>query len=178
MNIGIDIDNTITETSFIANALAREFNGTLDYHDLNAEQMNEFLTRYLEKIVYDVKIKDGAINVLKKWHQLGYKIIFITARGDEKTDSLVNLKTLYLTSMYFEKMKIPFDELVFFKNSKVDTALKYNLNVFIDDKEEVLDDIKNANIKTLRVTNDKISKHKIVKNWFEIENVIAEMGDK
>lgn len=107
---------------------------------------------------------------------MGYKIIFITARGVEKTDNFVNLKTLYLTSMYFAKESIPFDEIVFFKDSKVNTALDYNLDLFIDDKEKVLDEMKAAQINTLRMTDEKESKHQIVKNWFEIANIVENGG--
>lgn len=96
----------------------------------------------------------------------------------EKADSLVNLKTLYLTSMYFAKENIPFDEIVFFKDSKVDTALDYNLDLFIDDKEKILDEMKSAQIKTLRMTDEKESKHQIVKNWLEIANIVERWGNK
>lgn len=181
MRIGIDIDNTITETSLLANYLVKKdnkYNEEKDYHNLKKDELKDFLTRYLEDIVYNVKIKPNVIEVLKKWHNLGYKIIFITARGVEKTDSLVNLKTLYLTSMYFAKENISFDEIVFFKDSKVDTALDYNLDLFIDDKEKILDEMKSAQIKTLRMTDEKESKHQIVKNWLEIANIVERWGNK
>ncbi len=179
MKIGIDIDNTITETSLLANHLVKnndKYNENQDYHNLKKEELKDFLTRYLEDIVYNVKLKPNVTEVLKKWHELGYKIIFITARGVEKTDNFVNLKTLYLTSMYFAKESIPFDEIVFFKDSKVNTALDYNLDLFIDDKEKVLDEMKAAQIKTLRMTDEKESKHQIVKNWFEIANIVENGG--
>lgn len=181
MNIGIDIDNTITETSLLANYLVKNdnrYDENQDYHNLSKADLMDFLTRYLEEIVYNVKLKPHVTTVLNKWHKLGYKIIFITARGAEKTDGLVNLKTLCLTSMYFEKMNIPFDEIVFFKDSKEGAALDYKLDIFIDDKEQVLNEMKKANVKTLRMVENDKSNHIVVKNWFEIEKIIAEMGDK
>ena len=181
IKIGIDIDNTITETSLLANCLVKnnvKYNEKQDYHNLNKEELKDFLTQYLEDIVYNVKLKPGVVETLKKWRELGYKIIFITARGVEKTDNLVNLKTLYLTSMYFAKESIPFDEIVFFKDSKVDTALDYNINLFIDDKENVLDEMNSAQINVLRMTNEKESKHQIVKNWLEIASIVERWGNK
>ena len=181
MRIGIDIDNTITETSLLANYLVKndnKYDENEDYHNLGKEELEDFFTRYLKYIVYNVKLKTNVKKTLKKWHELGYKIIFITARGVDETTSSVNLKTLYLTSMYFAKENISFDEIIFFKDSKVATALEYDLDLFIDDKEKVLDEINLANIKTLRMTTSKESKHQIVSSWLEIADIVAKMGDK
>ena len=51
---------------------------------------------------------------------------------------------------------------------------KYHPNVY--DKEKVLDEMKAAQIKTLRMTDEKESKHQIVKNWFEIANIVENRG--
>ena len=69
MRIGIDIDNTITETSLLANYLVKKdnkYNEEQDYHNLKKDELKDFLTRYLEDIVYNVKIKPNVIEVLKK----------------------------------------------------------------------------------------------------------------
>ena len=181
MKIGIDIDNTITETSLLANLLVKNdyrYNEAKDYHNLSEEKLKDFLTNYLSDIVYNVNIKADVKGTLEMWHNLGYKIIFITARGVEKTNNFINLRTLHLTSMYFEKEKIPFDEIIFFKDSKAQTALKYKLDLFIDDKESVLDEMASVGIKTLRMTADLTSKHKIVNSWQEIQKIVSQMGDK
>ena len=59
MKIGIDIDNTITETSLFANHLIKnndKYNENQDYHNLKKEELKDFLTTYLEDIVYNVKL--------------------------------------------------------------------------------------------------------------------------
>ena len=84
LNIGIDIDNTLTNTSIVSNALVKEdklYHGVLDYHDLNKEEAKDFLSKYLEQVVWNIDIKDDALEVLKYWKNKGYKLIFITARG-------------------------------------------------------------------------------------------------
>ena len=63
----------------------------------------------------------------------------------------------------------------FFKKIKV-LHVKNNLDLFIDDKERVLDDVKKAGIKTLRITDDKESKHDIVHNWLEIKDYVDSLG--
>ena len=150
MNIGIDIDNTLTNTSIVSNTLVKEdklYHGVLDYHDLNKEEAKDFLSKYLEQVVWNIDIKDDALEVLKYWKNKGYKLIFITARGVEETNNKSNIKSIYLTSLYF-----------------------------IDDKERVLDDVKKAGIKTLRITDDKESKHDIVHNWLEIKDYVDSLG--
>ena len=87
-----------------------------------------------------------------------------------------NIKSIYLTSLYFISKGITFDELVFFQENKGITCKKYNLDLFIDDKERVLDDVKKAGIKTLRITDDKESKHDIVHNWLEIKDYVDSLG--
>ena len=159
MNIGIDIDNTLTNTSIVSNTLVKEdklYHGVLDYHDLNKEEAKDFLSKYLEQVVWNIDIKDDALEVLKYWKNKGYKLIFITARGVEETNNKSNIKSIYLTSLYFISKGITFDELVFFQENKGITCKKYNLDLFIDDKERVLDDVKKAGIKTLRITDDKV----------------------
>ena len=67
--------------------------------------------------------------------------------------------------MYFIYNAVPFDELVFFQENKSEVCKKYNLNVFIDDKERVLTEVKNVGVNTIRITNECVSNHKIVHNW-------------
>ena len=69
MRIGIDIDNTITETSLLANYLVKKdnkYNEEQDYHNLKKDELKDFLTRYLEDIVYNVKNKTKCNRSFKK----------------------------------------------------------------------------------------------------------------
>lgn len=128
MNIGIDIDNTLTNTSIVSNTLVKQdilYRGANDYHDLNNEDKKDFLSKYLEQIVWNVNIKDDALEVLKYWKSKGYKLVFITARGVEETNNKSNISSIYLSSLYFIYNAVPFDELVFFKKIKV----KYVKNI-------------------------------------------------
>lgn len=176
MTIGIDIDNTITNTSEKSCKITTKLYGCNDYHKLNIKDRIDFLNNYICNIVYTVNLKKDVISILNKWHKLGYKIIFITARGTEGIDEINQSKAIYLTSMYFKKKKIYFDEIIFLKSSKVDTVKKMDIDIFIDDKEDVLDEISKEGIKTIRFTNLE-SKHLKVDNWVDIDKIILEMGD-
>ena len=180
LNIGIDIDNTLTNTSIVSNTLVKQdisYHGANDYHDLNKEDKKDFLSKYLEQVVWNVNIKDDALEVLKYWKSKGYKLVFITARGVEETNNKSNISSIYLSSLYFICKGVFFDELIFFQENKSEVCKKYNLNVFIDDKERVLTEAKNVGVNTIRITNECVSNHKIVRNWQEIKDYVDSLGE-
>lgn len=181
LTIGIDIDNTITNTSIYSNTLLKKdplYNSKNNYRELNKEEIKNFLTKYIESIVESVLVKKDVIDTLSYWKNKGYKIVFITARGAEKTDNYTSLKSTFLTSLYFAKNNIPFDELVFFQEEKGAACLNEFVDIFIDDKENVLDEVAKKGIKTLRISEEKVeSKHKLVQNWQEIRKYIDSLGE-
>ena len=181
MTIGIDIDNTITNTSIYSNTLLKKdplYNSKNNYRELKKEEIKNFLTKYIESIVESVLVKEDVIDTLSYWKNKGYKIVFITARGAEKTDNYTSLKSTFLTSLYFAKNNIPFDELVFFQEEKGAACLNEFVDIFIDDKENVLDEVAKKGIKTLRISEEKVeSKHKLVQNWQEIRKYIDSLGE-
>ena len=176
MTIGIDIDNTITNTSIYSNTLLKKdplYNNKNNYRELNEEQIKDFLTKYLESIVKNVLVKEDVIDTLNYWKNKGHKIVFITARGAESTSDFVSLKSTYLTSLYFAKNNIPFDKLIFFQEEKGNACLNEFVDIFIDDRENVLDEVAKKGIKTLRISEERVdSKHKLVQNWQEIKKYI------
>lgn len=181
LTIGIDIDNTITNTSIYSNTLLKKdplYNNKNNYRELNEEQIKDFLTKYLESIVKNVLVKEDVIDTLNYWKNKGHKIVFITARGAESTSDFVSLKSTYLTSLYFAKNNIPFDKLIFFQEEKGNACLNEFVDIFIDDRENVLDEVAKKGIKTLRISEESVdSKHKLVQNWQEIKKYIDSLGE-
>lgn len=176
LTIGIDIDDTITYTSKYANVLLhldKKYDYIKDYHELPCEDLKKFLEKYLVHIEESVFLKENVLEVLNYWHSKKIKIVFITARG-----SKTRLESINTTCVYFEKNKIPFEKIIFYQKSKYKMAMKEKVDLFIDDKECVLDEIKDVGIKTLRIwPNDIKSNHKVAHNWLEIKDYIDEMGD-
>ncbi len=170
MVIGIDVDDTITKTSKCANKLLKndnKYNYVIDYHDLNSDDYDEFINKYIGNIYDCVPLKEDVVNTLKLWHDEGTKIIFITARGSD------NYKDAFSkTGLYFASNDIYFDKIIFKQKSKFDACIKNNVDLFIDDKEEVLDEIKKKGIATLRITDSLESKHEVVKTWQEIKDYV------
>jgi uncharacterized HAD superfamily protein len=168
MNIGIDIDDTITETSLVGNKYITKFdNNYQDYHDLSQNKYFEFLKLYLQDIVKNNILKDGVKEALEFFKSRGYKIIFITARNDIHVP---NIKKL--TKEFLAKNNIYYDKLIFEEvghGDKSSLAKENNIDIFIDDKEDVLDKIAiSNNIECIRFTNDKKSKYKTFNNWYDI----------
>ena len=168
MTLGIDIDDTITETSIVGNKYLLKFdNSYQDYHELSQEKYFEFLNLFLENIVKNNILKEGVKEALDYLKNNGHKIIFITARNDAHTP---NVKRL--TKEFLDNNNIPYDKLVFDDlntGDKSKLALENKIDIFIDDKENVLDGIaKVSDIECLRFTKDKNSKYKTFNNWHDI----------
>lgn len=176
MRIGIDIDNTITNTSEVSNYLLKSderFNHVDTYRELDEVLKKEYLTDYLKYAVLKTTLKDNVLDVLKYFKDKGDRLVFITARGNEVTKNFENLNSVGLTSIYFAKNNLIYDKIIFFQDNKKDACLKEDIDIFIDDKEEVLNEIKKANIKTIRMSNkDTTSNHLVLTNWLDIKDYI------
>lgn len=168
MILGIDIDDTITETTIIGNKYLTEFdNSYKDYHELSQDKYFKFLNLYLQEIVKNNVLKEGVKEAFDYFKNKGYKIVIITARNDMHTP---NVKKL--TKEFLDKHKIPYDKLVFDDlntGDKSKLAIENKIDIFIDDKENILDRISSvSNIECIRFTKDKNSKYKTFNNWYDI----------
>lgn len=69
MIIGIDFDDTLVETTKLANYYLRndsEFAKFKDYHELSSETYLNFLDKYALQIAKEVSLKEHAAECLKK----------------------------------------------------------------------------------------------------------------
>ena len=171
MIIGIDIDNTITNTyAKTMEYLAFYDQDCDDWHNLKPDQKKEFLELYIEKIMGECTLKDYVIEAFNELKKLGYKIILITARNNNYSPKVKDL-----TIAYFKKYNLPIDEIIFDDKliaKKGPTAHKNKVSLFIDDKEENLDDVNSYHIECLKFASKKEpknqSKYKTFTNWYDI----------
>lgn len=147
MNIGIDIDDTISDTYTTLLEYAQKYtleelkkNPTFDntkitnhsyiesMHNWTKEEIIKFWNKYYEKILRKVHIKTFATEKIKKLKEKGHKIYLITARWDMNND---NIKEITLE--WLRNNDVKYDE--FFMNAKEKLEIvKYkNIDVFIDD---------------------------------------------
>mgnify|MGYP004669563243 FL=1 len=180
MNIGIDIDDTISNTyDFLfnyaqkytiidknkeiknvnRNAITHMY--TTTFHNWTDEEEKEFLNKYYEKIIKEVKPKMYAVEIINKLKAEGHKIYLITARF--KMDNInINL----LTQKWVEENNIQYDKLIIDAQNKLEIAKENNIDIFIDDsikncetiandgkiKTFIFDSIVNINYKNEKIT--------------------------
>ena len=163
MIIGVDIDDTITDTyevmmnyaqKYTIDVLKREpiINESLNcadhfytkyLHDWQEGEDLQFLNEYYEKIIKNVKPKTLAVEYLKKLQDEGNKIFLITARWE--TD---NFNVRKVTQEWVIKNNIPCDKLIINAENKLIAAKQENIDVFIDDSFENCKMIADNGIKT------------------------------
>lgn len=162
MIIGIDIDDTITDTyevmvnygqEFTINVLKREpilVKGncgnhfyTKYLHDWKDGEDEEFLELYYEKIIKNVKPKTLAVDYLKKLSEEENKIILITARW---TADYLDVEKI--TKEWISLNDIPCDKLIINAENKLIAAKQEKIDIFIDDSFENCKMISENGIKT------------------------------
>ena len=162
MNIGIDIDDTISNTfetflpymkEFIEQDLKRELNLNLssktDYYNivekygLSKKEAKIFWMKYYIPMLENVKPKQSAVEIINKLKDKGNKVILITARVD---DEIVDARAI--TEKWLEENKINYDKLIINSHDKLEITKRENIDIFIDDSIRNCEMVSSGNIKT------------------------------
>lgn len=193
MNIGIDIDDTISETfetllpyaqKYTIEDLKRksEIDMNQDFLDhfyivnmngWNKKEATEFWNKYYGKILKQVNIKKFAAKVINELKQEGHKIYLITARWDMPNDNIQEI-----TKQWLKENNVGYDELIINASDKLQLVKEKNIDIFIDDSFNNCKNIaENSNIKVYMMTsrvNGKFHCEKIkrVYSWTEMYNLI------
>lgn len=194
MNIGIDIDDTISDTfeallaysqKYTIEDLKRESNIDINKDYLNhlyiesASGWNDletknFWEKYYEDILNAVNIKNFASKVINNKRKNGDKIFLITARWD-----MPNFDTKKLTENWLLENNVQYDKLFMNASDKVQLVKENNIDLFIDDSFNNCKQIsENTNAKVYMMTslvNKNLGDEKIkrVFSWPEIDNLIS-----
>ena len=141
MNIGIDIDDTISKSIEKTEEYAKEYTETIlkrdfkiNYKEIDflkrynwtIEEDNEFLKEYYKKILQNAELKEDANKVIEILHKTN-KIYIITAREDEVKE---------ITLKWLERNNIIYDKIFFKQIDKKDIVKDLEIDVFIDDSFE------------------------------------------
>lgn len=178
MIIGIDIDDTITKTTEYAKFIFDQVNkdpNKHSYRDLSIDDYWDFMNKYVLKIHKNVELMPNAKQVIDDFKKRGWKIVFITARAKIDKRLTFGEEDKKITKKYLEDHGIEYDEIVFSQKKKVNACVNKNVDFYIDDREDLLDEVNEAGIKTIWLTTKKVenSKHIIAKNWLEVKNIIC-----
>ncbi len=172
MNIGIDIDDTISDTFESAIVYAKEYiNNELkrepvidmtkvrdhyyirDMFGLSHDEAENFWTKYYTKIINNVKPKKLSVEMINKLKEEGNNIIIITARwnGEE-------IDAFKISENWLKKYNLNFDKMYVGIENKAEIAVKENIDLFIDDSIRNCEEVSAVGIKSY-LFNAETNKH-------------------
>lgn len=147
MNIGIDIDDTISDTYAILLEYAQKYtveelkrepvidkNGLTNHlyiegmHHWNKEEAYQFWDKYYADMLKNVNIKVCAADIIRKIREKGNKIYLITARWDMK-----NHNTRELTLQWLKDNQVEYDGFIMNAQDKLKIIQDKKIDIFIDD---------------------------------------------
>ncbi len=162
MILGIDIDDTITcTTETIKKYLKKKYPEYDEYKKLPRKEYIRFLKRNMKEMRSEYKLKEGVKEAFDYFHKNDFRIIIITARNNKyyRGSKLDTIK-------YLSDHGLVCDKIFFNKPKKGKTAFKEHVDLFIDDKESVLDGVSKYEIKCLCMRDS--AKYPSFHNWYEI----------
>lgn len=191
MNIGIDIDNVISNFdealleeylkhdndlrgTGIVNKALHITHGMFDWTE---KEEREFYLANIERIVKTLNVKDGAKEYIDKLKQDGHNIFIITGRDNGEYTNPVEM-----TQKWLKENNIYYDKLIFTnaykndKHGKTEKCFENNIDIMIDDSVHICKDCMENNITTLlmdRVVTRKEKGMTRVKDWKEIYEFIS-----
>lgn len=198
MNIGIDIDDTISETfetllpyaqRYTIEELGKEAKVNLNQDFLNhfyiermfnwnKEEAMNFWIKYYEEILRQVNIKKFASDVIKKLKNNGNKIFLITARWSMRGSNIEET-----TIKWLEKNNIEYDALFLDAENKVNLIKDNKIDIFIDDSYQNCKDISEKTDAKVYMMNSRVNENfkienvKRVYSWCELEYLISKKGE-
>ena len=195
MNIGIDIDDTLTDIRDKLNLAAEKYANELGKENKNEEdkyvedsnngnvyqikygftyeELKYFLSVIHEGITKKEEPRKNCVEIIRKLHDEGHKIYIITARDSEFHEDPYKLSKDWL-----DKNNIYYDELIVNARNKLEVCQRKNIDLFIDDQLANCTKLSEAGIKVIRITEYNDIQHGDIinkKNWNEIYNYIKEM---
>ena len=170
MNIGIDVDDTISNSFETIFADSQKFDIELgnsgepkqygkisDHNQIETlyshwtnEQIELFWKKYFIKVLTVARPKDCVAEVLKNLKEEGYNIIIITSRYEELEGST---EIEDYTRKWLDKNGIVYDKLVLGANDKLKAAKENDIDLFIDDSIKHCRNAQSGNIRTILYTS-------------------------
>lgn len=187
MKIGIDIDDTMTNTfDYLMPYIAEFFKIDIKYlkdNDISysnlpegmKEREFEFARKYYDRVIPNTPFKPKVAEYIKKIRDLGHEIIIITARDknlytDEYKTTIQELKN---NNICYDKLICDFN--------KAEICKRENIDLFIDDSVKNCSEVNELGIEILLFNSRINMKNKNsfyrVNNWKEIYEKIKEKND-
>ncbi len=171
MKIGIDIDDTTTKTKEIYDKYRNKYFKEHNINEFSKEALIDFLNLYGQNIYENIKYKKNAIKYINKLYNEGHEIYFVTARSTKYFKDMINA-----TKKSFIKNNVLFNDIIFDAKDKNKASYDLKLDIFIDDREKVLDSFYNGNLDIylilIRSFKTQKSNYDLANNWKEIYKLI------
>ncbi len=165
MIIGIDIDDTITDTYEVIFNYAQEYTVkvlnrdpkikevsdcashyyTKVLHNWSDDENEKFWELYYEKNLKEVKPKTLVVEYLNKLKSEGNKLVLITARVQPEN---YKFNVEEETKKWLQKNNVPYDKLIINGNHKEKIAKEEKIDLFIDDSFKNCQAVSDVGIKT------------------------------
>lgn len=196
MNIGIDIDNTITdieeELFEKANEYTRKINPGFKniklkkyegftnmagfYSEIfgwNDNEIEHFFRNDRLEVVDNTKPRKNAKEVIQKLKEEGNNIYIVTARTSRFDD--IPFKR---AKNWLDKNHIVYDKLIVEATDKVEVCNDLNIDIFIDDQLNNCINLSSNSVHTIRLTNSKYKYDNIVNisDWNKVYEYINKLS--
>lgn len=185
MRIGIDIDDTITNSweymipfhSKMFGVSEEKLSERKPYYRsvsdvVTLEQYLEWLKVDHDEIAMNIPLRDDVKFYLDKIREDGNEIIFITARGKAYNDPMK------LTEEYLKKHDIKYDKLIVNAKDKSISALSEKIDLFIDDSVFHCKEVFDVGVDVLlfeREYNKDCNDFKRVNSWAMVYDYIQKV---
>ena len=181
MNIGIDIDDTLTDTRVHQIAKWKEYiklypnpNYTdelpISINEFGIEYINNFWDLYREYLSFETNFKEYCSLILYKLIEDGHKISVVTSRPDYKYNNLKdNLR------IWFKQNNIPINVFYTDVQNKGLFCYENNIDLLIDDSLNHINSAKYYGIKTILFNQDEDYQDLWADNWLDVYTLIKRM---
>ena len=167
MRIGIDIDETLTDTDKSFRYISKKYNICTNKNfkiKWNEEELLKY-SKYLSEVFKCAKLKEGVKESIDELHRLGHELYIITARNNKYCADVEDL-----TINMFKENNLCFDKIYFNQQLKSDIAKELGISLMIDDSVSVYNNMKEENIECIMFGKD-------VKSWREVLEYINKVGE-
>lgn len=146
MRIGIDLDDTITNSSDVFVDYAKKYNSEMIItHEINTKELDQklafgwnsndqkkFREKYLKDILINTKPNKDVVEVLDSIYKNGNEIFIITARNNNELNDMEAI-----TKEWLKFYDIKYNKLIINCKDKAKICVEEKINVFIDDNFEI-----------------------------------------
>ena len=177
MRIGIDIDDTIVNTSEMCINYVKKLDKKYgeNIKDIITDNIkNPVVTLFYDNYLYDViahaKLKEDAVKVINELYR-DNEIYFITARSERFIKDVDNM-----TKNLLDSYNIKYNKIITGAGKKAELCVENNIDLLIDDSIKHCTNLSNIGIDTLlfnSINNKDIETNlKRVYNWNEVYDYV------